>query len=120
MILPCLSRLSSAILTVFEGIANPIPCEPPLREMIAVLIPITSPRRLISGPPLLPGLIAAFVCRKSPKAVDPVRSPLRADNSVRYRLLESKRITDSEHEIARLHRIGIAQLERFDTGLVHF
>ena len=30
--------------------ANPIPCEPPLREMIAVFIPTTSPLRLISGP----------------------------------------------------------------------
>src|SRR5438874_1313078 len=47
--------------------ANPIPCDPPVREMIAVLIPITSPLRLINGPPLFPGLIAASVCRKSPK-----------------------------------------------------
>ena len=30
--------------------------------MIAVLMPITSPRRLSSGPPELPGLIAASVC----------------------------------------------------------
>ncbi|MND09328.1 hypothetical protein D3C83_325650 [compost metagenome] len=31
------------------------------RELMAELIPITSPRALISGPPLLPKLIAASV-----------------------------------------------------------
>jgi len=31
------------------------------RELIAALIPITSPRALISGPPLFPKLIAASV-----------------------------------------------------------
>ena len=31
---------------------------------MAVLMPITSPRMLSSGPPLLPGLMAASVCRK--------------------------------------------------------
>ena len=31
------------------------------RELIAELMPITSPRALISGPPLLPKLIAASV-----------------------------------------------------------
>ena len=67
MIRPCFSKLSSALRTVFEGIANPTPCEPPVVEAIAVLIPITSPRRLIKGPPLFPGLIAALVCSKSPK-----------------------------------------------------
>jgi len=33
--------------------------------MIAVLIPMTSPRRFSSGPPELPGLIAASVCSMS-------------------------------------------------------
>jgi hypothetical protein len=31
------------------------------RELMAELIPITSPRELISGPPLLPKLMAASV-----------------------------------------------------------
>src|SRR5882762_9213102 len=39
------------------GIAKPMPTDPPLRLTIAVLMPITCPRALISGPPLLPGLI---------------------------------------------------------------
>src|SRR2546423_8958296 len=68
MIRPCFNKLSRAVRIVFDGIAKPMPAEAWLGEMIAVLIPMTSPRRLISGPPLFPGLIAAFVCRRSPNA----------------------------------------------------
>ena len=38
-----------------------MPIEPPDGEMIAVLMPITSPSRLNSGPPELPRLIEASV-----------------------------------------------------------
>ena len=47
--------------TVFDGTAKPMPIEPPVGEMIAVLTPITSPSRLNSGPPELPRLMAASV-----------------------------------------------------------
>ena len=47
---------------MFDGIAKPIP-EPP--ATIAVLIPTTSPCMFTSGPPELPGLMAASVCKKS-------------------------------------------------------
>jgi hypothetical protein len=40
------------------GTANPMLLA---RELMAELIPITSPRELISGPPLFPKLIAASV-----------------------------------------------------------
>ena len=43
----------------------PTPWKPPLRLLIAELMPITWPAMLISGPPLLPGLMAASVCKKS-------------------------------------------------------
>ena len=46
------------------GTANPTP-EPSCGETIAVLMPTTSPRRLKSGPPELPELIAASVWMKS-------------------------------------------------------
>src|SRR5439155_616576 len=45
-------------LTMLAGIANPMPW--PVAT-IAVLIPMTSPRRFTSGPPELPGLIDASV-----------------------------------------------------------
>ena len=42
-----------------------MPIDPPDGEKIAVLMPITCPSMLNSGPPELPRLIAASVCRKS-------------------------------------------------------
>ena len=118
MIRPCFNRLSSAVRTVFDGMAKPIPCEPPLVETIAVLMPMTSPRRLINGPPLFPGLIAALVCSKSPKESVRFGRPFRADNSVSHCLLESKRIADGENKISRLHRVRVSQLQRLDAGIV--
>ena len=47
--------------TVFDGIANPTPSEPPDSLSICALTPITRPRRSRSGPPELPWLIAASV-----------------------------------------------------------
>jgi hypothetical protein len=41
-----------------------MPTEPPLRLKMAVLMPTTSPRALISGPPLFPGLMDASVWMK--------------------------------------------------------
>jgi hypothetical protein len=48
-----------------EGMAKPMPTLPPLGEKIAVLTPMTSPRVLNAGPPELPRLIGASICRKS-------------------------------------------------------
>ena len=47
-----------------DGTAKPMPMLPPGPRM-AVLMPITSPDRLTSGPPELPGFIEASVWRKS-------------------------------------------------------
>ena len=50
--------------TVLIGTAKPMPMLPSVRPllMMAVLMPMTSPRMFSSGPPELPGLIAASVC----------------------------------------------------------
>ncbi len=50
--------------TIFDGIAKPIPLFPPLRERIALFIPIRAPRLSTSAPPEFPGLIEASVCIK--------------------------------------------------------
>ena len=42
-----------------------------MREKIAVLMPTTFPSRSTSGPPELPGLIAASVWMKKPKSLMP-------------------------------------------------
>jgi len=49
------------LFTVSEGIAKLIPTLLPVGLKMAVLMPMTSPSELISGPPELPGLIAASV-----------------------------------------------------------
>lgn len=49
-------------LTVSTGIENPTPEDAPDGEYIAVFIPMRFPELSRSGPPLLPGLIAASVC----------------------------------------------------------
>ena len=52
-------------LAVLDGIEKPMPIEPPEGEMMAVLMPTTSPAMLNSGPPELPRLMAASVWMKS-------------------------------------------------------
>ena len=47
--------------TVLAGVAKPMPTEPPDGDRIAVLMPITSPSMLNSGPPELPLLMEASV-----------------------------------------------------------
>ena len=58
------------------GIANPIPCA---SWLTAVLIPITWPALLMSGPPELPGLMAASVWIRLFSCSDevPTASPAR-------------------------------------------
>src|SRR3974390_963525 len=47
--------------TMREGIANPAPANEPEFEMMNVLMPTSWPCAFTSGPPELPGLIAASV-----------------------------------------------------------
>ena len=48
-------------LTVFTGMAKPMPEEAPLGLYIAVFTPTNCPNELSKGPPEFPGLIAASV-----------------------------------------------------------
>jgi hypothetical protein len=50
---------------MLAGMAKPMPCEPPEREKIAVLMPTSRPDRSTSAPPELPGLMAASVWMKN-------------------------------------------------------
>ena len=62
---PPLLAEATTTFTMFAGIANPIPCEPPEREKMAVLMPTSRPPRSTSAPPELPGLMAASVWMKN-------------------------------------------------------
>lgn len=54
-------RVESNKPTVSTGMENPTPDDAPDGEYIAVFMPIRLPALSRSGPPLLPGLIAASV-----------------------------------------------------------
>ena len=62
---PPLRAEATTTRTMLAGMAKPTPCEPPEREKIAVLMPTSRPVRSTSGPPELPGLMAASVWTKN-------------------------------------------------------
>ena len=62
---------SSTLRASETGMAKPMPCEPPLWEKIALLIPIKFPPVSTSAPPELPGLTAASVWMKSSNRLIP-------------------------------------------------
>jgi len=58
---PCFKSSINRRMCASVGIANPIPFTCFCGRITAVLMPITSPARLNSGPPEFPGLICAVV-----------------------------------------------------------
>ena len=67
-----LRRAQRRSASMLEGMAKPMPMEPPNCEKIVVLMPISRPFMLTSAPPELPGLIAASVWMKKPKSETPI------------------------------------------------
>ena len=91
---------------------------------IAELIPITSPAALTSGPPELPGLIAASVwialMNAGRRAVPGRhRAVHRADDAGGHRALEPEGRTDRDHRVADHHLVRVAERERGQAGPVH-
>ena len=83
--------------------------------MIAVLMPITSPREETSGPPELPGLSAASVWITSSirrPVLRAQRTAERRDDAGGHRRLEAQRIADGDHELAAPQPLGIAERRR--------
>ena len=62
---PASRSCATTRLAILDGMEKPSPAETPLGETMAVLMPITWPRMLNSGPPELPELIEASVWIKS-------------------------------------------------------
>ena len=96
-----------------------MPWYPPLSVAIAVLIPITSPRMSSSGPPLLPGLIAASVCMKSLQLM--IRADVAAfgaDDAGGDGRFETERRADRNRPIAHFDGLGIADLRGHQVFLI--
>src|SRR6266576_6079188 len=58
--------------------------------------------------------------QKITEAIHPIRTSLRADDSLCHRFLEAKGIADGQHHVPGLYRVGIAQLQWFYPRLINF
>ena len=95
------------------GMAKPIPL---LSEAIAVLMPMTSPSASSSGPPELPGLIAASVWMRllrivslSVVIVRPLADTIPLVTEFEY---VPERAADGDHQLADLERVRVADRRR--------
>ena len=70
-------------------------------------MPMTSPRMFSSGPPLLPGLMAASVWMKRWNCFADIGAIHGADDSGGDRFLEPERRADGHRPVAHLHALGI-------------
>src|SRR5665647_1637019 len=106
---------SSAIrLARLEGMAKPRPIEPALpppwlRLAMEDVIPMTRPEASNSGPPLLPGLIAAstwmaLVTTGSLTGAEPVET---GDDARRHGAVQAERVADRHHGLADGDRDGL-------------
>ena len=98
------------------GIVKPIPSFPPELLAMAVFMPITSPRRLISGPPLLPGIDRGVGLQKvlilDVGAQLQVAPAFGADDAKRHRMAQAEGAADGQHEVADFDVVAIAQPRR--------
>jgi hypothetical protein len=105
-------------LTSSTGIAKPMPALAPLGLAIWVLTPIRRPAESSSGPPELPGLMAASAVERFDLAVE------RAHDAHRQRLVEAEGVADGVHALAHLQFAAGAdgnrrQLGRWRVDLQH-
>ena len=103
------------------GMAKPMPelWSAPL-EAIMVLMPMTSPREFSSGPPELPGLMAASVWMASSMGAP---SPLRIERMelmmpLRHGAAQAEGIADGVDLLAHRKFGGIGQRHRLQVGRV--
>src|SRR6476660_1230021 len=67
--------------------------------------------------------VARINCRiglqQTSESIAAIGPPFGTDDPVGYGFLKSKRITNRQNKISRLHHVRIGKLERFDTRLVN-
>jgi hypothetical protein len=90
------------------GMAKPMPWNPPSRLAMVVAMPMTSPRVFTTGPPELPGLMAASVWMKSSNRPAPITRLLPLMNAPGHRVIEPEGVADRHHRIAHLRLPGTA------------
>ena len=116
---PLVFSCSISARTVSIGIAKPMPTLPLPPPPVAIweLIPITSPAALISGPPELPGLIAAsvWITWEIEKPFGRLDLPLQGgDDAAGDGAVEAERVADRDHRVADFGFGGVAEGQRMD------
>ena len=114
---PFSSSCGITALAMSIGIAKPTPTLPLTCELLGscALMPITAPVRSISGPPELPWLIAASVCRRVPDREAVRRRDLAMDgrdDARGERAVEPERVADRDDRVADLTDDGVAERQR--------
>ena len=114
---PLVLELVGTSRAVLIGIAKPMPTLPlpPPPVSICELIPITWPSASISGPPELPGLIAAsvWITLRDREAVGGLDLALqRRDDAAGDGAVEAERVADRDHRVADFDLRGVAQRQR--------
>ena len=98
--------------TMLTGIAKPMPCEPPEREKIAVLMPTSLPGQIdqraagIAGIDRGVGLDEELIIGDAD-----LGARQRRHDAMRHGLPDAERIADRQHQVADLQIVGIAELD---------
>ena len=77
-------------------------------------------RQIDERPTTVAWIDSGIGLQKIAKAIDPIWTPFRANNALRDCFLEAEWISDRENHVARLHRVGIAELQRLHRRFVNF
>ena len=103
-------------MAVLIGTAKPRPSLPPLCEAICSLMPMTSPRESMSGPPELPWLMAASVWMPLGMVAPFGDSSCGrgGDDTRGEREVEAQRVADGHDRLADLDLVGIAERQRLE------
>ena len=90
-----------------------MPCEPPEREKIAVLMPTSLPAQVDQRATRIAGIDGGVGLDEELIVGDAdLGARHRRNDAVGHGLADGERIADGEHDVADLQRVGIGELER--------
>ena len=110
-------RVYKRFLSSLTDTANPMlstGLPPEVDSTFDVLMPITSPSPLIRGPPLLPGLIAASVCRRSTPVSVLLDETIPLVTVRASPILSASGKPEREHLVAHPHAVGVPDPDRME------
>ena len=98
--------------TMLAGMAKPMPCEPPEREKIAVLMPTRLAGHVDQRAAGVAGIDRGVGLDEELVVGDAdLGARQRRDDAVGHGLADAERIADRQHHVADLQLVGIAELE---------